>query len=143
MTKRYSDGSALELRRHLEEIDSSKPQLVKTARYLGTIDRVALAKSETREFRGVDGRRVIAVPESSDFRSVWNDITDVMSVIAPVKETNSSSDDDVMFAAVAAGSRRELRVKLRADGTLQVKALWAETATVLRAMVVVDETYEM
>jgi len=85
MTKRYSGESALKLRRHLKEIGSSKPQLVKTARQLGTIDRVALAENETREFRGVDGRRVIAVLESSDFRMVWNDIIDVMAVIAPVE----------------------------------------------------------
>lgn len=143
MTRRYSGGSALELRRHLEEIDSSKPQLVKTARQLGTLDRIALAESDTRVFRGVDGRRVIAVLESSDFRAVWNDIIDVMSVIAPVEETDSSSDDGVMFAAVAAGSRRELRVQYCADGSLRVKALWAASATVSRAMVVVDETNEL
>lgn len=143
MTKRYSGGSALKLRRQLKEIDSSKPQLVKTARQLGNIDRVALAENETREFRGVDGQRVIAVLESSDFRAVWNDITDVMSVIAPVKETDSSSDDGVMFEAVAAGSRRELRVQYCADGSLRVRALWAASATVSRAMVVVDETIEL
>lgn len=143
MTKRCSGGSALKLRRHLEEIDSSKPQLVKTARQLGTIDRVALAEGETRVFRGVNGRRVIAVLESSDFRAAWNDITDVMSVIAPVKETDSSSDDGMMFEAVAAGSRRELRVQYCADGSLRVKALWAASATVSRAMVVVDETNEL
>lgn len=143
MTKWDSGGSALKLRRQLEEVDSSKPQLVKTARQLGTIDRVALAESETREFRGVDGRAVIDILDSSDFRAAWNDITDVMSVIAPVEETDSSSDDAVMFEAVAAGSRRELRVKFYTDGELRVKALWAETATSSRAMVVVDETYEM
>jgi hypothetical protein len=143
MTKRYSGEGALKLRRRLKNIDSSKPQLVKTAQKLGTIDRVALAESDIREFRGVDGRRVIAVLDSSDFRAAWNDITDVMSVIAPVKETDPSSDNGVMFGAVAAGSRRELRVQYCADGSLQVKALWAASATVSHAMVVVDETNEL
>ncbi|MFC6720729.1 hypothetical protein [Halobacteriaceae bacterium SHR40] len=143
MTKRYSDGSTLKLRRHLKNIDSSKPQLVKAARKLGTIDRVALAESEIREIQGVDGRRAVIVAESSDYRMVWNDIKEVMSVIAPVEERHLSSDDAVMFEATAAGSRRELQVKYCADGSLRVKALWASSATVSCAMVVVDETFEL
>ncbi|WP_226042490.1 hypothetical protein [Natrinema sp. DC36] len=132
-----------QLRRRLEGVDSEKPQLVKTARLLERIDRVALSDDEYREFQGVDGRRVTAVLESSDYRAVWNEIMDVMSVIAPVKETNSSSDDAVMIEAVAAGSRRELQVKYCADGSLRVKALWSASATVSHAMVLVDETYSL
>lgn len=135
--------SALGLRRRLEDVDSEKPQLVKTARQLANVDRVALADDGYREFTGVDGRHVTAVLETSDFRAAWGGIMDVMSVIAPVEETNSNTDEGVMLEAVASGSRRELRVQYCADGELRVKALWSASATVDRAMVVVDETFEL
>jgi len=133
-----------ELKRELRQVESGKPKLVKTAEKLAVIDRVDLREQDVRELHGEDGRVVMSVSEDAEFRKVWEDIVDVMGVFAPV-ETREETDDDgeVRFMAVASGSRGDLKAEYRADGSLRVKALWAESVTSSMAMRVVNETYSL
>lgn len=135
-------GSVIELKRELQEINSDKQQLLKTARRLSTIDRVRLSADDVRTL-GIEGE-VKSVRRESEFRDVWEDIVDVMGVVAPTETAEeTTADGDVYFCAVAPGSSRELQVEYHSDGSLTVKALWAASASVSRAMVVVGERYEL
>lgn len=128
------------LRRELKAIDSKKPQLVRTARSLGSVERVELADSEYREVQAADGGVVKSLQGADEFEAVWEDILEVMSVIAPVTETTASGDG-AMLSAVADGTRATLEVTYYADGSLKVRALWSASTTSAYAMVVVDEKF--
>lgn len=133
-----------QLKRELRQVESGKPKLVKTAEKLTVIDRANLREQDVRELQGVDGRVVKSVSEDAEFRKVWENIVDVMEVFAPV-ETREETDDDgeVRFTAVASGNRGDLKAEYRADGSLRVKALWAESAMSSMAVRVVDETHSL
>jgi len=133
-----------ELKRELRQVNSGKPKLVKTAEKLAVIDRANLREQDVRELQGVDGRVVMSVSEDAEFRKVWENIVDVMEVFAPV-ETREETDDDgeVRFTAVASENRGDLKTEYRADGSLRVKALWAESAMSSMAVCVVDETHSL
>jgi hypothetical protein len=131
------------LRREIHDIDSEKPRLVGVARRLGRLQRVALSDSDVRTL-GIDDDIVVSVDQTCEFRAVWEDIVGLMNAVAPVETRESLNEDgEVCFVAVAAGSRAELKVRYHGSGVLEVKALWAASATVSRAMVVVDETYSL
>lgn len=71
------------------------------------------------------------------------EIVDVMSTVAPVETREEcTSDGDVMYMALADGSQRSLTVRYYADGSLDVRASWAESPRSSMAMIVVDETYD-
>lgn len=132
------------LKRELRRVDSEKPQLVKTAGYLQRIDRVNLRGYDVREYADVTGSSVKSVCENSDFRDVWDDIVEVMGVVAPVETREVTGvDGQVRFEALASGSQRELKVVYYQDGSLSVTARWAMSAGASMAMVVVDETYDL
>ena len=131
-------------KQELREVTGAKRQLLEVARQLAYIDRVRLSEGEIKEFDRIDGGVVRSVKSNTEFRDSWEVIVDVMSVIAPVGiREETTSGGEVVFEALADGSQRSLTVRYYGDGSLDVRASWAESPSASMAMVVVDETYEL
>ena len=144
MTAEDAISTSRKSKRELREVTGDKRQLIEVAQQLAYIDRSHLRDSDVEEFDSHDGGIVRSVKTSADFRDTWAEIVDVMSIVAPVETREKcTSDGMVVFRALADGSQRSLKVRYYEDGSLDVRASWAESPSASMAMIVVDETYEL
>lgn len=130
-------------KRKLRKVTGPKRQLIEVAQQLKYIDRVWLSETNCKVFDRHDGSQFISIDPDAEFNRVWEDIVDLMGLIAPVETREDLDIDDVQFFARAVGSQQTLKAWYRADGSLRVVASWAYSPDALKAQILLDKTYSL